>query len=73
MTFGKIRPVCFYIFLLFESDVKEDFDYCRFGCFDNSMLLNNSGQAQNGMISESDDAELTGLIAGLDGKRGRLL
>ena len=31
---------------------------------------NNSGQAQNGMISESDDAELTGLIAGLDGKKG---
>ena len=34
---------------------------------------NNSGQAQNGMISESDDAELTGLIAGLDGKKGGLL
>ena len=31
---------------------------------------NNSGRAQNGMISESDDAELTGLIAGLDGKKG---
>ena len=65
----KSDQFCFYIFLLFKSYVKEDFDYCRFSCFDNSRS-NNSGQAQNGMISESDDAELTGLIAGLDGKKG---
>ena len=33
---------------------------------------NSSRQAHNGVITESDDAELTGLIAGLDGKQGRL-
>ena len=33
---------------------------------------NGSRQAHNGVITESDDAELTGLIAGLDGKQGGL-
>ena len=33
---------------------------------------NGSRQAHSGVITESDDAELTGLIAGLDGKQGGL-
>ena len=33
---------------------------------------NSPRQAQNGVIAESDDAELAGLIAGLDGKKSEI-
>ena len=33
---------------------------------------NSPRQAQNGVIAESDDAELSGLIAGLDGKKSAI-
>ncbi len=34
----KSDRFCFYIFLLFKSYVKEDFDYCRIGRVDNSLF-----------------------------------
>ena len=34
---------------------------------------NSPRQAQNGVIAESDDAELAGLIAGLDGKKVKFI
>ena len=68
----KSDQFCFYIFYYLKAMLKKILIIVGLAVL-TTACSNNSGQAQNGMISESDDAELTGLIAGLDGKKGRLL